>query len=167
MLKLARNEAVARQTYVWVGFEAVGTDEVRVACVGAVDQDGSNTQASNLFYIGKVLGVRGVSLVEWSGLRQATRDAAASQYSTAIAPVSVANAGGGVEFQTRNVSFDQRKSITFTPRGQAMVEGVVTADSGYDRYIDVSFRQTKGAAGEEASVVINGATGGMEVIRRP
>lgn len=173
LLELARSEAVARQTFVWVGFQQENSEgdlKVRFSAVGALDKDGSNTAQSNLFYVSKVLTLKGVSLVEWSTLRSATKDAAAKKIGTAIVPASVATSTSGLSFKVGAKTFSDKTSITFTPRGQAMLVGPVNSESGYDRTIDVSFRQAKGSVpdtnGEEAVVVIDGGTGSIQVVRQ-
>ncbi len=172
MLDLARNEAISRETYVWVGIQPVtnnGTAELQVAAVASMDGTGNNTVVSNLIGISKVLYLQNVVLCQWSNLKLATQKLSTNYFTTAIMPLSVANNTTGVSFQAGTVQFTQKTTITFTPRGEALLPGSVSIATGYDPYIDVSLREAHGTQiaenADDASIVIDGATGATQMLR--
>ncbi len=132
LLELARDEAVARQTYVWVGFEN-GAGEVRAAAAYSVN--GSGTDTSPVVWT-KLVRIKNTSLIGWTQLKANTRDYSSQIFGSAIAPESVARDGGGsgspgITFKVATTQFNGN-TITFTPQGQAILKGSVDADVGYD-----------------------------------
>lgn len=166
LLEFARNEALTRQTYVWVGFQQATTAgglEILVSAVYSKDGSGSNTAPENLQPFSRTLRVRNASLASWSDLKNATR----ALYTNA-APSSVADNVSAVEFSSGRAQF-AGKTITFSPRGEAMLAGTVTEDTALEPSIDVSFRHARGTLvlpeADDASVVLDGATGKGTVVR--
>ena len=173
LLELARNEAVAKQTYVWVAFQnatVFGSSELQMAAVYSKDgSDGTKynadpvATAANLGSLTKVLLVQNVTLTSWSALQSRTRALYAVQ-----TPVSVASSKTGLAFKVGPTQFSGL-TLTFTPRGQAMLQAEPGLDGGYDAAIDVSFRQTHGTNvspnADDAAVVIDGSTGTPTIVR--
>lgn len=166
LLELARSEAVARQTYVWAGFTNVidqGSAEIRMAAVFSKDGRGDNIAPGNLGNLSRIVRVANVELSAWPDLSNELREIESGQ-----TPDSLASNSDGIEFQVGDTTFEN--SITFTPRGQAMLEGSTNPDSGYNPLVDVSFRQTRGldvpVGALEASVLIEGATGSVRILRQ-
>lgn len=166
LLELARNEAVARQTYVWVGFSPsteAGGSTVRMAAVYSLDGSGTNASASNLGQLSKIILIRDVMLTNWSSLKSGTKDRFAS-----LAPASVSTNASGIQFDLRGIQFSSR-SITFTPRGEALLTGVAGPYEGYDNHLDVSLVQTKGMTAfpnaDDAAVLIDGASGLPNIVQ--
>ncbi len=166
LLELARSEAVARQTYVWAGFTNVidqGSAEIRMAAVFPKDGSGDNLAPGNLGNLSRTVRVANAELSAWPDLSTEIREMESGQ-----TPDSLATNSDGIEFQVGNTTFE--RSITFTPRGQAMLEGRINPDSGYNPLVDVSFRQTRGLdvpdGAHEASILIEGATGSVRILRQ-
>ncbi|HSI83822.1 MAG: Tfp pilus assembly protein FimT/FimU [Candidatus Methylacidiphilales bacterium] len=166
LLELARNEAVARHTYVWVGAQNVsghsGT-ELQLAAVCSLDGSNSNTNAANLKSLTQVIRVRNVAMTPWQSLKSSTR----ALY-TKSTPSSIADNQAGLTFTSGTSPFNG-KTVTFTPRGQAILNAVPGRDSGYDPVIDISFRQSQGGSvqpeADDAAVLIDGSTGMSRILR--
>jgi prepilin-type N-terminal cleavage/methylation domain-containing protein len=168
LLELARNEAVARQTYVWVGFQSIDTAtgrEIHAAAVYSLDGSGTNTNADNLSALSRVVKIRGAALGEWSSLKSDTRNLLPSSVATA----SVATNSAGITFDVGRTSFQNRLSLTFTPRGEALLQGVVGPNDGYDRLIDISIREIHGStvppSADDAALIVEGSTGSVGILR--
>ena len=166
LLEYARTEAVARQTYVWVGAEKIdlsGRPGLAFGAVYSKDGTGTNLAAANLAPLNRAFQVAGVVMVPWGDLRTSTR----TTYSGPT-PASVATNTAGVPFQLGAQSFTG-KTLTFTPRGEALLTGSVTPDEGYSEAIDISLRQTKGPAvqpdSDDLALLITGSTGIVRLIR--
>lgn len=163
LLELARSQAVARQTYVWVGFQSAtgrGGPELQMAAVYSVDGTGTNTASTNLMPLSKVLRVKNVTLVEWSSLKEMTRNLVSGEN-----PSSVATNLDGITLSAGAVRFDTPTTVTFTPRGESLLKGAAAGTDGYNPWIDVSFRQTYGNSirpnADDGAVLVNGATGAV------
>lgn len=164
-LELARSEAVARQTYVWVGVITTnvhGGSEVRMAAV--CSRDGSaNASPANLMNLIKVLRLQSVVLTNWGGLKPETRNV----FSNGV-PQSVATNSSGIAFSAGTSQF-AKSTLTFTPRGEAMLMGSPGSYDGYPPYIDISIRQAHGTVvtdeADDASVVVDGATGSSTMVQ--
>jgi prepilin-type N-terminal cleavage/methylation domain-containing protein len=168
LLELARNEAIARQTYVWVGFQAtntVGNPEIHAAAVYSLDGSGTNTSADNLSALSRVVKIRGAALSDWNSLKTDTRNLLSSGGVTA----SVATNSAGITFDVGRTSFQNRLSVTFTPRGEALLQGVVGPNDGYDRVIDISLREMHGStvrpSADDAALIVDGSTGAVGILR--
>jgi len=166
LLELARSEAVSRQTYVWVGFQPItneGNLEIRMAAVASRDGSATNTSASNLQGLTRVLRMPQTALTRLSDLNPRTQDL----FTPATA--SVATNSIGLNFSVGKQSF-VGKTITFTPKGEALLQGVIGPDDGYDPYIDVSFRKAQGTTvktdADDAAVIVDGGTGTIRLIRQ-
>lgn len=162
----ARNEAVTRRTYVWLAMQEEVRDGNLGLRIGAVrSKDGkANTSASNLVPIGKPLLISHVGLVE-IGLPLTN-----TVFTTAPTngAVDLTVALGGARFQIGKVSFDQGRSVTFMPRGEATTNPVPTSSSGFDPLMLLSLRQTHGTklkAGNDISVAIDGSVGTPVIYR--
>ncbi len=173
LLELARSEAVARQTYVWVGFQNTNMGGAYGIVAGAVfsrDGSGTNTNSTNLAGLSRAIQMRGVTLTNWSGLNSQTASLFNNEVSSASSSLSsVGSSGNGLNFTLGKAAFASRHSITFTPSGEAMLSASVTQDDGFVPYIDVSLKLNRGeyvaADAEDASVVVDGATGSVRILR--
>ena len=168
LLEWARSEAVARKTYVWVGFVKGDNDqspEVRIAVVGSRDGSGTNINASNLQILTKVRQIKDAVLAPWDEMSPEIQAGA-----DATSPSSVADNSQGLLFSVGATEFDQGRTITFTPRGEALLQGSGEPDTGFDPLIDVSFREAKRATalvdGDEVAVIVDGATGAVQILKR-
>lgn len=167
LLEIARSEAVGRQTYVWIGFQPVtnqGNLEILMAAVASRDGSATNTNATNLINLTRTLRMEQAALTPWSELKAGTRGL--FDKST----VSLGTNASGITFASGAQTFSG-KTITFTPRGEALLQGVVGPDEGYNPYIDVSFRKAQGTTvppeTDDATIVIEGGTGSHRLLRIP
>lgn len=165
VIEQARNEAVTRQTYVWVGIKPVETitgREIQVAIVGSKDGTGTNTAQDNLTNLSKVLRIANASLTDWSGLKVTTRN-----LFTKALPDSVSANDEGITFVIGRSEF-KGTTLTFTPKGEVLLKGSVSSDDGFNSLIDVSFRQVHGKTvkpeADDVSVLIEGATGAVRIV---
>jgi prepilin-type N-terminal cleavage/methylation domain-containing protein len=172
LLEYARTEAVARQTYVWVGVEEIKINDRPALAFGAAyskDGTGTNTDPTklNLAPLNRSFQVPGVVAVEWNALSAETRGKYVGPAPQNVAGNREANLVG-VQFQVGSQTFDG-KTITFTPRGEALLKGNVAPDDGYSEAIAFSLRQTRGKAvtadSDDLAVVVTGSTGTVRLIR--
>ncbi len=164
-VELARNEAIARRSYVWVGFTNVtvgpAAPQLVVAAVASIDGSTNSTQ-SNLLPLAPPLHVPGVALSNWSSLKTATQ-----ALFTGGATDSISTNTAGISFTAGTAQFTGT-TITVTPRGQALLKGVPSARDGYIQYMDISFLQAIGSHvtnRNDASVVLDGSTGNPSIVQ--
>jgi prepilin-type N-terminal cleavage/methylation domain-containing protein len=165
VLQLARSEAVSRRTYVWVGFSqttAAGRPVLTMAVTSSKDGT-TNAAPANLLNLNIPSRVDGVVLSKWTDLKPATTATVPN-----VAPVSVEANQNGLSFTSGQAQFTG-STITFTPRGEAMLLAAPSLYDPYDPYIDVSFRQsntvTPSANANDASVLVEGGTGMVQTVR--
>lgn len=166
LLELARSEAIARQTYVWAGFVDVdeqGSSVVRMVAVYSKDGSGANLSPANLQGLTRTMQVKNAKLSAWSELGEDTRSLAIGK-----TPESVVNNANGLTFKVGKTTFN--RTVAFTPRGEAILEGNVEIDTGYNPLIDISFRESKGGVvlpeANEISLLVEGATGAIKILRQ-
>lgn len=161
----ARNEAVSRRTYVWLAIQEEVSDGNLGLRIGAVrSKDGTiNTNAANLLPVGKPLLVSHVGLMEIGSPANNVVTTAPTN-----GAVDLTDALGGARFKIGKVSFDQGRSVTFMPKGEATTNPVPTASSGFNPLMLLSLRQTHGtnlAAGNDVTVAIDGSVGTPAIFR--
>jgi len=165
-VELARDEAVSRQSYVWIAVtnaaSGANTPEVVLAATASIDGSTNNIQ-TNLTSIAPPLRISGMVLTNWGALKPATQS-----FFTNGVPESVSTNTGGITFHYGSQPFGPA-TITFTPRGEAMLLGTPGTTDGYTENIDISLRQAHGttvsADADDAAVVIDGATGNPLIVR--
>jgi prepilin-type N-terminal cleavage/methylation domain-containing protein len=119
ILELARTEAMARRTYVYVGFEnttdASGNAELRIAA--AESPDGSGATTTGLLPVSKMVRLENLRLTNYSGLPQAVRDAAtnASNNASYVSGMTVA----GITFTNGQQVFDGNM-LVISPEGEIL-----------------------------------------------
>lgn len=170
LLEFARAEAIARQTYVWVGItpeNAAGTGTV-LRLGAAYSKDGSAVITDNYQPLTRAMTVQGVTLTNFSELKsdtQAVLTATGARVSAEAAQNrDVSFKIGGVEFGATGAT------ITFTPRGEAMLEGSPTGTDGFDPLIGIGLRQVRGTTilpdADDVGVVLDGSVGIPLIVRR-
>lgn len=167
LLELSRNEAVTRQSYVWVAIqEATNSGSIEVQMIAAYSADGSTAGGTNLIPLSRLLTVRGVGLANFSSLKQETRDLFTN--SSAINELTT-NSAGIVFTNLPAARFTGKSTITFTPRGEAMLRGAPTSTDGFDPAIGIGLVPARGtvkaSGGDDAGVILEGSTGVARVIR--
>lgn len=163
LLELARNEAINKKTFVWVTVNDIansGSSEVQMIAVYSADGS-SSSAATNLLALTRVLRVKNCGLVDYSALSSPTR--------ALFTNVSVSNVGSqGIIFTNLpSTAFNNRKSVTFTPQGEAMLLANPTAKTGFDPAMGVGFvpANKPAGSGNEAGVVLDGSTGAAKILR--
>ncbi|MCX6958732.1 MAG: hypothetical protein NTW91_00240 [Verrucomicrobia bacterium] len=157
----ARSEAVARKTYVWLGVQQVVKEGTQGLSVGMVcSKDGAaNTNVANLLPLGKPLLIQRVGLVPSTTVTTGAPTGGA---------VDLEGFMGGVIFQIGKTLFQDGRTITFMPLGEATTNPVPTPSSGFDHLMLLTFRQARGdrlIPGNDVTVAIDGSVG-LPVIYR-
>jgi prepilin-type N-terminal cleavage/methylation domain-containing protein len=165
VIEQARDEAVTRQTYVWLGITPVQTSigmEIQVAMVCSKDGTGTNTAQSNLTSLSKIIHISSIALTKWSSLKASTQNL----FTNAI-PASVSTNTTGISFTVGQTQFTGT-TLTFTPGGEVLLKGAASSDDGFNSWIDVSLQQAHGTTvslgADDASVLIEGATGAVKIV---
>jgi len=165
LLEYARTEAITRQTYVWVGLKTSddgGGGETDVGAVYSKDGTGTNVDPSNLAPLCPLVRLDHARLASRNALKPATL-ALFDQ-----ATVSLAQNTQGISFLLGTTEF-AASTLTFTPSGGVLLKGAAGPDDGYDAFIDVSFRQTKGRVvavdASEAALLVDGSNGTVRILQ--
>jgi len=160
LLEYARNEAVARQAYVWVGFSnAIENGSHELVMAAATASDGSAT-GTTLRGISRIVRLPNVEVIEWNQLSASLRNRFPGQPGSAMENPNA-----------RTLTVGSRTfphSLTFTPQGSVMRHGSPTPLTPYDLWIDLSLRETRGGTvppdAREVSLLINGANGVLQTL---
>ena len=156
-VELARSEAVARQTYVWLGLQPqtnFGNLDLRIGLVYSKDGSGTNTSAANLQPIGKAILIQRTALVDPSGW-------GVGEVGTSLGNPPSFPLSGGLTFTIGSSAFTGR-TVTFTPLGEVMTNSAPSATDGFVPRIAIGLRQSRGttaATGNDIAVVIDGSVG--------
>jgi prepilin-type N-terminal cleavage/methylation domain-containing protein len=169
ILELARSEAVTRQTYVWAAFREAtnsGILEIQMALAGSVDGS-PNAAATNLVGLSRVVRARNAGLTNFSTLKAETR---ALLGSNAPAPTELLGNTAGITYTNLAQSKFTNTTITFTPRGEAMLVGSPNATSGFTPLIVIGIVPSRGdqkdtTKKDDSAVVLDGSTGMSLVLR--
>ena len=164
LLEYARNEAVTRRSYVWVGLKETnisGSLEVQMAAAYSID--GTTNTGTNLTPLSRIMKVGNTGLMSYSGLRAETRDLLGSS----IGVQDFSTNTRGVTFKVGANEF--KNTITFTPRGEALLKGVPVSFDGFDPMIGIGLMPARGSVkadtSKDAAVVLDGSTGMARVLR--
>lgn len=156
--ELARAEATARRTPVWLALTTIsGQDTLRVAI--AASRDGAaNPTGANFQVIGRPVSIEGVALADPALLP--IPKAAGAQFPPAGIPLTV----GGVSYNGAGSA-----AITFFPTGEATTEPSPPASDGFTPRIGIGLAQSRGGQpfpdATSAVVVIDGSTGIPAILR--
>lgn len=166
LLELARNEAITRQSYVWVAIKEVaveGSLEAQMAAFYSADGT-TNGATANIVPLVKTLRIRGVGLVPFSDLRLQTRNLWSS---SRVPSELLTNSAGMVFLVPPQSSF--RNTVTFTPRGEMMLLGQPGANDGFDPAVAFGFVPARGMIKltntDDAAIVLDGSTGAVRKFR--
>jgi hypothetical protein len=164
-IEMARAEAVARQTYVWLAFQAqtnAGNLDLRVGM--AASRDGTtNSATTNLQPLVRPMLIPRVGLTEWSGLGLPAGAPTVS--------VDVATRSDGAQFTSGSVNFDSGRALTFFPTGEVTAVAAPDVSAGFDPILGIGLRAARGtelAGGENdgVGVAVDGSVGVPGVYRR-
>ena len=160
ILELARTEAMARRTYVYVAFlntNSFGNSEIRIGAVASLDGS-TDASTNNLRPIAKALKVERTMLT----------NAIPAQVSGLISnpAFGMSNATGLPAFTVGNVVFDGAPyGVIFSPNGEALA----TASSmSFLSKVDLGLVATKGTTpqtNDGAAVRYLGGSGNIQVFR--
>lgn len=159
---LARSEAIARQTFVWLCMQPQinsGNLGLRVGMVYSKDGT-TNTNAANLQPIGRALLIQRVGLANTADLH------VAASLSSAI---DLSGVSGGVSFRIGQTNFDSKRTITFTPLGEVTTNAAPSSASGFDPRLAVGLRQANGTTlmtSNDIAVAIDGSVGIPTIYRK-
>lgn len=149
ILELARTEAMARRTYVYVSFlnhtNLLGNSELRIGAVSSLDGS-TNTSPDNLRPITKVLKVDKILMTDilpshvQSLVTNATYLSAASAVAFKVGPVDFAATTPGIVFSPNGEILPNSASLTFSPKvdiGLVLTKGTSpqTNDGAIVRYL--------------------------------
>jgi prepilin-type N-terminal cleavage/methylation domain-containing protein len=162
-IELARSEALARRTYVWLGFENTERFGDRNLLLGGVySKDGStNTSIANLQPFFRSTSIEKVGLV-------ASVDTGSNnnfEYSNALA---LQTSQSGIVFSAGPQTFNS-KTITFTPSGEAMLSGLPNLNTPFESKILIAirgFRGTNEITNNDVAVVVEGSTAMPKIYRK-
>ena len=167
ILELARSEAVTRQTYVWAAFRETpnaGVLEVQMALAGSIDGT-PNAAGTNLAALSRVVRARNVGLADWAGLKAETR----ALLTNATTPVDLGTTAGIIYTNLPQAKFTNT-TITFTPRGEAMLAGSPASTNGFTPLMAIGIVPSRGdqkdtTKKDDSAVVLDGSTGMACVLR--
>ena len=166
MLEFARNEAMTRQTYVWVGFKnatnARGNRELRAAVFGSDD----GTPDGGCYQLSKIVKMVDVKLTGFEELQGTTQNLLPTDQRSLRESVN-SSTTSGINLAAGGTTFE--RVLTFTPRGEAMLNSRPGPDTGFNRLVDVSVRATRGLAEPSASsydamILAGGSSGKVEIL---
>jgi len=164
LLELSRAEAMARRTYVYVGFlnttNFLGNSELRIGAVAS--QDG--TAGTNLKPLTRLLKIQNVLLTDLNGVPQAVRGALPTNWGG----TNFINASTNrVNFSVGNQSFSNAPVVIISPQGEILP----AADSSTFRAsASLGLTPTRGTVAQTAGsdggiVTYYGGSGRIEAIR--
>ena len=168
ILELARSEAVTRQTFVWAAFRAApnsGVLEIQMALAGSIDGT-PNAAGTNLIALSRVVRARNAGLTNWTGLKSGTT----GLLTNSSAPVDLGSTPGITYTNLPQAKFTNT-TVTFTPRGEAMLQGSPAATDGFTPLIGIGIVPSRGDVNdpspkEDAAVVLDGSTGMARILRQ-
>jgi prepilin-type N-terminal cleavage/methylation domain-containing protein len=161
-IELARSEAVARRTFVWLGFQDSTNFGSRVLRFGAAySKNGfASIDEENLQPLFRPVALDRVGLVA-----NADTGKNNSNYADAVA---LATNGTGANFSLGSYG-NSAKTLTFTPTGEAMLTGLPNSSTQFEEQILIGLRQFRGTSAEtnnDIAVVLDGSTGIPRVYRK-
>lgn len=169
ILEYARNEAMTRQTYVWVGFQNVVTEsnnrELRVAAFASDD----GTSLGSRYQVSRMFKIPGVMLSSFASLQPDTRSLVPSDVAQVVQSLALNALAPLPALQAAGTTFE--RVLTFSPGGEALLVPNATSETRFTRLVDVSLRATRGANepeanADDATVLVGGSSGKVEVIYR-
>lgn len=167
LLEFARNEAVTRQSFVWVALqEATNNGSLEVQMAAVYSADGSTNGGGNLTPLSRVLTVKNTGLSEFSALKTETK----ALYGGGATVKELFTSNEGIKITNFPASqFLNKATITFTPRGEAMLKGTPLSTDGFDSVIGVGFVPARGTVKypqpDDAGVILDGSTGMARILR--
>lgn len=170
LLEFARTEAMAGNTYTWVGFANLASTDAgngsgRYQTVGAVYRSLNGTATAtgdSVSPVAKVTRFPNVKLVDPSEV-----NAQVKQQFDASVPVALVSSVPKNLPTIAGLKF--KFTITFTPQGVALLKGAPDIADGFDDAVDIGLVQMAGDAKlggpDDAVLRVYGASGGVKIYR--
>ena len=165
-VEMARGEAVARQTYVWLAFQPQtnsGNLDLRLGMVAS--KDGTTYLATNnLQPLIRPQLIPRVGLAPWSELKLPAN--------APSGPVDVASTSDGAKFEiSSTMKFDSGRALTFFPTGEVTTKAAPDPATGFDPLLGIGLRVTRGVEfaaddNSDIAVVVDGSVGVPGIYRR-
>lgn len=136
LVEKARTEAIARNTYVWLGFQAVsnlGSRDLRMGLLASLD--GTTNTTNNLTLLSRPISVKSVVIAD------------------------------NPEIETTSVSegnFTPQRAIVFSPMGEVLSAAQLGALDGFVPEVSLLLQQTRGEitlSDNSVTVLVDGSTG--------
>lgn len=169
LLEYARTEAMARSTYVWVGFNnrTNTSGNAELAAIVFASRDGTATVTGTgtlIEPLSKMSRFEGIQLTDKDQLCQEVRDLYLADTTAAVSTNTASKSLPVLQ----GITFD--RTLTIAPSGEAMLLGEPAVSSGFDNVIDISLRPMRGAAvdpssKDHASIWFYGASGRLQLYR--
>ncbi len=180
LIELARTEAMARNTYVWVGFANLGPNSTgntsgldTVAAAAFASPDGTATSSLAPISLTKTLRAPGLRLVDgsWTSSELSSdlkTKLTAEKYTEGTrtpAPVPLADNPTNRTGLTQNgITFN--KTLTITPQGQMMLKPQPTGTDGFNFVISLGLqRRPVSASPDDAALWLYGGSGQIRTFR--
>lgn len=161
-IEFARAEAVSRKTFVWLGIQETtnaGNPALRLGIVCSADGT-TNSLPLNLRQLGQPVLVDRVGILPYAQLDVGTNLSQA---------VDLAGSPGGLDFQIGGTRFASRRTIAFTPLGEAGTNPAPAWPHSFDPVLAIGIRQARGtnlSTNSDIAVAIDGATGFGTILRK-
>ena len=162
-VELARSEAIARRTYVWLAIQPQtnsGNADLRVGLF--YSKDGTTNHASaNVAPLARPMLLERSDMVPFSS--------ASSFVTNTPIPDDLSNATSGATFASGNVTFSSGRTITFTPLGEASTLATPVWTSTFSPRIAIALQQTIGTTrqtNDTLAVLVDGSVGLPTIYRR-
>ncbi len=162
-VELARGEAVARQTFVWLGLQNetnLGNQNLRIGLVCSKDGSSTNMATNNLQPLARAQTIQRAGMV----------DAAALSVGTNLFAPSLHSSVAGASFKVGPASSASfANTITFTPDGEAMLKKDPASTDGFDPAIAIglrAFRGTTAATNHDIVVLVDGSMGVPRILEK-
>lgn len=181
MIDLARSEAMSRNTYVWLGFNAAkvnGSDQLLAVAARSLDGTPNLTPTSNLKFATKVLKEEDVLLTDIAGLTTNVKGmvsgaSISSTNATEMATFQTSSSSDKIMISVNGTSVNFRSLITFTPQGEALATltpSTATPPAPFTTQIMLGFRRTNGGVPapsdkDSSALVLYGGSGQIRVFR--
>ncbi len=174
LIEMARNEAMTRQSYTWVAFDAAtnadGNDELHAAVLSVLDGVVSTTSKGTTVAISTARPV--TRTFRWENVKLVPLSALKHLRNLAQAPSEPLASQARQSFRLGAASMEMTEflTITFTPQGYALLKGLPDLLTPYAEFIDIGLQPTRGgeklAKPDQAALVLDGVNGRIAILRR-
>lgn len=162
-VELARSEAIARRTFVWLALQTQtnsGNTDLRLGLFYSKDGT-TNHSSTNVAPLARPLLLERSDMVSFSS--------ATSFVTNNPAPEDLSGAASGATFTSGNVTFSSGRTITFTPLGEASTTATPAWSNTFSPRIAIALQQTTGTTrqtNDTLAVLVDGSVGLPTIYRR-